>query len=299
MLKLLLNANIDISSNLKALMYKAILMHNLEMVKFIVEMYPDHDLNNNQYLNECCETNNKDALVYLLKCGANVHMIAQDSIKETHIDIIKILIDNNYVLSQSTLKYLLTNNYVYNLDNIIYMVKIGAEIKWIFDNEKERLTLQNLDYNAVYSTLECMITEGLIDHIKFFAENYLDLLRPEVNRLFVIACANGRNDIASYLYELGAELNDKALISACFFGHHDTVIMLLKFGMNFSSVNFTSAITKNKYNLFAITTNGYYNKGWKNETYDDLINNDITFRNDNYNYGEASEYVDIVKLLIR
>ena len=240
MLKLLLSdANILQLVNLQLLMTTAILMHDLSIVEFIVEFivetYPNHDLNKYNYLNDSCEAHNKDALIYLLMHGANVHVINQDSIAVTCVEIVKILIDHNYVLSKGTLKELLMDNYVYDLNNIIYLIKIGAEIQWFFDNENEDDMLPEQDnyYYYAHSPLERMITEDFFDIIKFLAENYLTLLRPEINRLFVIACANGRNVIAKYLYDLGVKLNVKALMSAIFFGHYETVVMLLKLGMKF------------------------------------------------------------------
>ena len=306
MLKLLLNANINVLSNLYVLMRAAIIMHRLPMIEFIVEMHPNHDLNKYKYLNECCESHNKDALIYFLKNGANVHMINQNSVTETNIDIIAVLIDHNYILSKKTLKKLLIRNFKYNLNNTIYFVKIGAKIKWLFDDEEKRKYRPNPNNYAFqcYSILERVITENKIDHIKFLAENYLTLLKPELNRLFVIACANGRNDIVSYLYDLYAEdalqLNIKALFSAIFFGHYDTIIMLLKYGMDFNMVSVctSSLISIKENNLFEIARTGYCSQNSHSEIYNDLVNNNTIFRNDNYNYGEASEYVNIIKLLI-
>ena len=153
--------------------------------------------------------------------------------------------------------------------------------------------------DCVKSTLELIVTSNKITHIKFLIENYFDLIKPHLNRLFVVACANGRTNIAEYLLDYGAELSCQALEGACFFGHFETVIMLVKRGLN---LNYC------KKNLIHLTIHGkiccIYDSGdedpfiisicyYSELLYDDSTN---TFRNDIYNYG--NDYVDILKLLI-
>ena len=302
MLKLLLNVNSNISSNilekLHVLIHTAISTHNLSFLEFIIETYPDYNVNENEFLDVCCELSNKDALMYLLKKGANIHLIDQRIVAQSRMDIVKILVRNNYILPKETLKELLIRNFVYDFDGVIYLIKLGAEIHWLFDNGVEKYEDVLVDGIMYYSNLEYIVMKGKFEHIRFLADNYLDLLKPELNRLFVIACANGRNDIASYLFDLGAEdasqLNDKALIAACFFGHYDTVVILLKLGLSFNSISTQTDVN----NLFDITSIGYGIKGRLSKIYGDLISNNTIFRNDIYNYGGDSEYVNIIKLLI-
>ena len=292
MLKILLQHNI-VQPQLKSLLDISIANNDLCTFEFIIESFPDHDIIH--CLDKCCIVANKEILLYLLKRGVDVSIVKGNYLLKASLDFIKILIDHNYSIPVITQKYLLIKYFTNNCDinDAVYLIKNDVDIKLLFDNEEERKD-KTTPYNSFseYSNLEYVTMRGHIGHIKFLAENYLDLLKPEINRLFVIACANGRNDIASYLFDLGAEVNNKALISAIFFGHYDTVIMLLKFGMEFSSIMI------NNNNLFTLTSIGYKKKGCVSKIYDDLIRDNIIFRNDIYNYGDDIEYVNIIKLLI-
>ena len=308
MLKILMNSTpnnkIDISLNLKDLMYIAIYEKKQNIIEFLIESFPNHDVN--QHLGRCCEKGNDEALIYFLKKGANIHIIDTEDLYDATIKIIKILIDNNYVIKQQTLEYHLIQQFMWqsDLNNVNYLLKIGAQIKWIFDREdagKNRVfAVDGMCCNKnIYSLLEFIIANGHFNKIKFLAEHYLPLLQPEINRLFVIACANGRNDIARYLFDFGVELNDKALLCAIFFGHHDTVIMLLKLGLNF---NLTG-----EYYYFKLAEYGYVHLNDVNSSkkrnysfidgwYVDLVNNNTIFRNDFFIC--SNDYFKIVKLLV-
>lgn len=295
MLRVLIDHKINISLNLPDLINSAIYKNKLDIVKFIVESFPEHNID--QYLNVCCESQNNDALLYFLKIGANVHDIITTSILHTSIDVIKILINHNYPVPLKPLKNVLRYHFTFDddLKNINYLLPIGTEIRWIFDvDDREatrRVTYPYALKERIYSSLEYVITTDHIDKIKLLADNHLNELKPKLNGLFIIACANGRNDIATYLFDLGAELNENALTIACFFGHFETVIMLLKLGMTFNMT-----INSIKENLFTFTSAGYLTQNCSSEIYNNLVSDDIIFRNDIYNYGEG--YLDIVKLLI-
>lgn len=291
MLKVLMDHYIDISINVKDLIIVAIGKEYLDVIEFLVESFPDHDIN--QYLNICCQASNVEVLVYFLKSGADINVIGEDYLSHTSIDVIKVLITHNYVVPVKPLKDILIFHFAFDddLQNVNYLFSIGAQIQWIFDIEHKganrKTSYLHCRKKSIYSNLEFVITKGHIKKIKLLADNHLNELKPKLNRLFIIACANGRNDIATYLFDLGAELDDKAMICACFFGHYETVVMLLKFGMNLSLI---------KENLFTFTSIGYLMAACSSDIYNDLINNNIIFRNDIYNYG--NEYLDIVKLLI-
>ena len=302
MIKVLMNHKIDISLNLTDLILAAIEQNKLDVIEFLVESFSSKiEININQYLDKCCEENNSDALIYFLKKGANINSINKDVLLQTYIDIIKVLIDVNYPVPEKTLKAVLMYNYVFdddmNFNNINYLLKNGAQIQWIFDTEnrgasRKRSFLICKD-KKIHSYLEHVIVKGQIEKIKFLVDADLNQIIPMLDRLFVIACANGQNDIASYLFELGAKLNDKAMISACYFGHYETVIMLLQLGMAFSS---TSSLTRVN-NLFKITYMGTNGCCFSySEIYDDLIEDNIIFRNDLYCGGD--KHLEIVKLLI-
>ena len=307
MLKMLMDNNIYISSeNLNNLIRAAIRNNNLEVIEFLVESFPDYNIN--RCLEYCCYERNHELLVYFLKRGANIHSMKIDPncLSEISINIVKILIDHDYPIAKKILNYILTTYFKndIHLENVKYLLANGAQIQYVFDIEergKNRdAAMHTYDGDYIYSLLELIITKGEFIKIKFLAENYLNLLKPELNRLFVLACANGRNDIATYLYDLGAELNDKALICAFYFGHLETIIMLLKLGM---VLNTHPVAIKD--DLFVLAYVGYVYKSIYSKLYDGLIdstpnntpNKNTIFRNDIYNYG-VSTHLDIIKLLI-
>ena len=194
MIKTLMDNNINIELNLDQLIGTAIECNNdyseHNVMEFLVESFSTA-INVNQYLNICCENHNEDALIYFLKRGANIHVIDTNSLETTSIDIIKILINHNYSIPIEILKVHLIYCFKRDSDlaNTDYLLSIGAQIKWIFDSEKVGETRDiecGKDHGKhIYSLLEFIITTGRFELIKFLAENYLTLLRPEINRLFV------------------------------------------------------------------------------------------------------------------
>jgi hypothetical protein len=299
MLKLLLDNNIDISKNLNDIFYCNIMIKDLESVIFLLETFPQCDINYG--LNVCCMNNYSDILLYLLTNGADINKITKESVLNTKIDIIKILILYEYPITTSALNIHLFKCFVYDdkLDNIYYLVENGGNPSCLIyydkrqqniasDNNTKMSRLHSLKWEILPSPLEYMITVGKITHIKFLAENCLNILCSELNRLAVLAAANGQCDILVYLLDLGAELDIKALISACFFGHLRMIELLLSYGMEFSSI---------EENLFTITINGELLKGTPSIEYTNLIKDNNIFKNDIYNYGR--DYVEIFRLFIK
>lgn len=298
MLKLLLDNGIDISDKLKYILINAVENFNLDVLAFVIESFPEHNIN--YLLNMCCELHNADALLYLLRNGANIHSVDLISTLVTSLDIIKIFVAHSHPPPEHILTYHLIRRFIRDelLTDINYLIGIGANIQWIFDRENDKdhhlnylrnkeMLLKDHKYDTLSSILEYIVSKGKINHIMFLASDYLSILQPEINRLFIIACANGQCDMALYLLDLGAELDNKALVSACFFGHLEIVILLLKLGMDIYSITD---------NLYTVTKMGNSPKCSKTFVYDDLINNNTIFRNDVYKYG--NKYVDIIKLLI-
>ena len=93
-----------------------------------------------------------------------------------------------------------------------------------------------------------------------------------------------------------------------FFGHYDTVVMLLKYGLSFTLNQLKASQIKE--NLFKILTHGYVNSDdtykkkskslrWNfiTDWYSDLVTDNTIFRNDLYNYG--NDHQNIAKLIVR
>ena len=327
MLKLLLDNNINLRNNLKNIFTDCVDSGNLDSVSFLLETF-SAEININDAFNSACLGNHINIMTYLLKFGADVNSLIYNTPWNIKFDTFKFLLESGYspvaqfefdTLHQHLLHHLL-GQFVNNacLDNTHYLVKKGANMNWLvqdiplchFDdyNKAKQFMLDGnmLDKVNVRSPLEFVVMSGKLTHIKFLFENYFDLIKPHLNRLFVVACANGQNQIASYLLDYGAELSFRALTSACFFGHYETVVMLLKLGMTVDLPKVNSISQNTSINLCSSVFGGNSNYRY-DPNYSDInrdlcyyafISHDDIFRNDIYNFGTNKTYVDILKLLI-
>jgi hypothetical protein len=294
-IKLLINNNIDILKNIDNLVKNATFNNDIDFIMFLVNYVPQLDLN--KYLNYSCINNILDIMTYLLQNGADIHMINYEAMANANFDTIKFLIKYNCKIRKDILeKHLiscLTSDTI--MDNFLFLTGY-VDATCIFKHDSgciQRGNQKTIYYdNFSYSMdiLEYIVSKGRIDSVKFLVENYYNLFITEVDRLFIIACANGQNEIAKYLFALDTKLDNKALICGCFFGHLDIVTWLLSLGMDFNNIT---------ENLFVAVEHGYsYRlKMYESETYTNLINNNTIFRNDIYNYG--GKYIDIVNVLIK
>ena len=309
MLKCLLDNNINLKPSVVNILLNCVEEKNLDSVMFLIETFSDLDLN--LALDKACEKN-IDILTYLIKCGANINELFFGTVLNAKSNTFKFLIECGYVAAHIVLDIHLKNVFVNDdhLDNVNYLIKHGANIKYLSTYEEISTTYNNYNttkynmevndnWDGVKSPLEFIITANKIMHLEFLFDNYFDVIKPHINRLFIIACANGRISIAEYLLDYGAKLSCKALVSACFFGHFETVILLLKRGLKFEDISD---------NLFNMIVNGklcaihdfrrYITPSISSSLnhYYQLTENNDTFRNDIYHYG--NDHVNILKLLI-
>jgi ankyrin repeat protein len=301
MLKLIMEYNIDISGVLETVFYNSIYRKNLDVLIMIVENYPQCNINGG-FIQACCH-NNIDAMKYLLKVGASINSLTDNVLYNASIDTINFLIQIGYYPGKTVLnnKLLKPISICAPIDNLLFFINHGADpqhifnIDTIYNGYKGTVgkvgTMQiNSYYLNIPSPLEYIVSVGNMEYIKYFTENHYNLCEPELNRLFVIACANGRCDIAKYLlgFDNGTMLsNIKCLIMACFCGHMDIVLLLLQWGQRFEDIEME---------LFTVVKDGYFNI-CGDETYLTIIDNDPTFRNDVYAYG--NDHLEILKLLIK
>jgi ankyrin repeat protein len=292
-LKLLIKYNLNIEKLICPIIELAIKYNDLDVVVYMKEIFPYCDIN--IWAQNCYRYNNVNILKYLCQNGVDVQYIDTEymSYGQT-VDIFKFLIDNNCNIGKKTLDNICREHFIKDTDlnNTYYLVKYGADIEKCIVN-KIRMTdkkniLINEHYTRLTSPLEYITSVGKIGHIKYLVENYYHLIQPQINKLFIIACANGQNEIVKYLYTLNVRLDEKALISACFFGHLNTVNLLLEFGMD---------IYDTKENLFVVIDDGIHSSNIPSLTYNNLINDDDVFVNDVYNFG--IQHSDILKLLIK
>lgn len=269
MLKLL-NANIDITTNIDVVMLSAILQNSLENVMFLIPFVD----NINKYLRNVCLHNNISIMKYLLQSGADITVLEDDMPKVLNIDTI-IFLDKcglkigKKILDKSLLHDFINKN---NTNNFSYFIEYGASMNYIFHKQKVGKKINNYNY-----PLQHAIYIGKINYIKYLCENYYDLIYPEFDALFLMACAYGQCDIIKYLHSLGATINDLSLIVACYFGKLNVIELLLSYGMDGDI----------RENLFCVLEDGYYKRGHNSRIYDEVINKDCIFKTRNMQWGNV------------
>lgn len=282
MLKFLYNT-INISKYSKNIYEMMFNTNDLDSIIFLVDNFPELDLKDG--LNKACANSNIEIMKYFLGKGLNIEDIVLGNYNLKY-KTIKFLIDCGYPTDKIDLNNVLLRVFVFdNIEKVYYLHDNGANISCIINekltNPKNFFVLAEI-YN---SPIEQVIMKGKIEHIKFLIDNYYDIIKPKLNNMFVIACANGKIDIAKYLLEFDIEIHIKALISACFFGHLNIVKMLLELGQSFDDVD---------ENLFDVVIWGN-SKPEISKCYDRLIDDDI-FKNDVYEYGK--DHYAIIQILM-
>jgi ankyrin repeat protein len=268
----------------------------LPIVMYLTESFPEVKLDS--ALMCACRANKIDVIKYLLEKGTDITMIDNKTIMNCNIEVLKLLINYNIHVDKTLLSPQLLTCFVNDTDfeNVNYLLGQGADITLMFEYDKnEKVYSLERKNSAIYmcryeylnSPLEYIVSVGKMTHIKFLVDNHYDLFQPEINRLFIVACANGQCDTAKYLYALGAELNNESLKAACFFGHYDIVLYVMSSGLELTNVD----------QLLGNCLFSYHSRCRSSPTYDDLIKDGTIYKNDVYNYGKGC--VDICKLLFK
>lgn len=301
MVKLLVEYGIDISTKIDYIFIYASLYGELDLVKYCVEN--NYACEINLALTYACMKGHFDLVTYLLSIGADVHTVHITHIYSDDIKIFKILIEHGYHIPIEYINIIFYRCFISaknTIVDILFLIGYGANPEWIFDcntnnyDNIHKIVGHPEKYEAVNSLTEFIVSMGYISHIKYLSEVNYDKLLLELDRLFIVACANGQMEMATYLLELGANINaenNMAINVACYFGHINMVEFLLD---KIDPLDITE-------NLFMTVIFGYISLAREiNETnvfapYRKLRGNNNILRNDLYHIGES--YTDIFKLL--
>lgn len=285
--------NINMMKCVQKIFRAVINMNNLEAVEFLVDSSTELDLDCG--FNKACESNNINIMKYLLKKGIDINRLIYR--RNFTIDTVKFLIENGY--NQDNINWEVRKSFCNesDLQNVKYLLKNGGNIDQIFENHyisgKYTHDFKTGDqYHYLICPIEHIIATDKKIHLEFLMDNYFDLLQLELNRLFVIACCNGRLEIAKLLLKIGAEITEKSMIFACFFGHKIMVEFLLENGLQFhdvKSVNLFTILFNNELSL--INTSAYANMIVTFDK-DNMLRNDIYCNN-------GHKHPDIIRLLIK
>lgn len=276
---ILLHNNINITKYLNDIYANLCRDKHLNALIYLVDNFPELDLKYG--LQRACENNAIQIIKYFLGKGLDIHDITLNS--DISLDTIKFIIDVGYWMDETNLDKCLVGAFLRsdNIEDVYYFTNRGANVKAITEFNVSIVP-------SHLNLLEHAITMGKYNHIKFLIDNHYDLLQSHINKMFVIACANGKVDIAKYLLEFDIEMNVKSLVMACFFGHYEIVMMLLELGLDFCDVD---------ENLFDVVITGYARRNAYSELYEKFVSEDDIFKNDTFKYGDGSN--KIIELLMK
>ncbi len=297
-IKFIMENGIDVSNKLDELVEDGIFNGNLEFIQFCYQL---GTINIDSAIKLSCSSNKLDILEYLLEIGGNINVIdSNDLLNNANYQTVVLLSKYNYVFPTNILHYIFRNSFVedVNIDEIYKLYNYVGNFNYIFHRETQFVkhvpsytniilasnTIAHGNNKLAISDLELLVCQNKIEHIKMMATYALNNLMKEVDRLFIVAIANGRLEIAEYLLELGAVVDyELAFNVAFFFGHIHMVKYLLNYNTNLTP------------ELFLMAAYGSSNDN-KHIGYANLIQDTTIFRNDVFNIGD--NYIELFQLLI-
>lgn len=297
MLELLVDYQIDIFKKISWLSLHAAKYGSLELIEYCYKHDVTIDVNTGLIV--ACRNSNVNIAKYTLELGANINIISDITIKNTSFAIVKLCLHHGIKLSTDSINEMFSKFFICEeIQELQILISHGADPNYIFESENKSeyyfdifQTIQYMTskkYDLLNSKLEYITSMGKISHIKFLVDMCFDKLEPELNRLFVIGCANGQIDMVNYLLDLGADIHtgdNLAFASACFFGHLHIVQLLLDKGVVINTITV---------DLIMLVVYGYIPEK-RRLGYRQLITKNI-FRNDLFNIGIS--HLDIFKLLM-
>jgi ankyrin repeat protein len=304
MVKILVEHHIDISAKIDDILICGVKSDELELVTYCIENNYNCDINS--ALEYACQCGYLDIITYLLRMGADVSTIDVITINCNNIKLLKILVTYGYCIPVEYIDFIFSQCFT-NINNditdLLFLIEYKANPEFVFKWELDNYDYTDIGmivdnprhYHRVNSHLEFIVSMGYISRFRYLLEVNSDRLLLEVDRLFIVACANGQMDMVIYLLELGADINTElymALNVACYFGHIDMVKFLLE------KINLAD-ITEN---LLMLVIHGWmsiiyaFNEKNTYAPYRKLRGTNNILRNDIYNYGIYHK--DIFELLI-
>jgi ankyrin repeat protein len=301
MLNLLIESGIDVSRKLDGILIYGAEHDDIDLVTYCIENNITHSIN--MILLFSINSNHLDIITYLLENGADLNEVDSKNIYGIEFSTAQILTKHGYKFDSLTINNLFIRSFLADddLEHSYYLINHGADANCICDRESRPCRNDNTyvvftkEYLELNSYLEHLVVDNKLLQMEYLAQNHFHKLKSELDRLFVVAMANGHIRMGLYLLDLGADLhyqNNQALIWATFFGHVDSVNLLIERGV------ILDGMTKN---LFMIVICGYIESnshtiGPSDTYYDKLINNFDIFKNDEFCSGNG--YLEIFKLFI-
>lgn len=323
-LKYLVNMGVDITKNLEKLIICGICNKNIDVIKFCYELF---NKTTPEMLHKSVYYDNYDALNYFLDQGADINLLNPEDFKYSKdTKLIKILANNNYkhnnVVLGKIFKYCIIDKDIndvmeaFNYVNFDYILEME---KYYVDNypDKEKYGCmqfslpQGEHFMCIYvlSAFEYVVHMNKIEHMKFIIKHCGNKL--DINKLFIIAVANNRLEIANMLLDVNDNVDfNTAMECACFFGHYDMVKYLLKFNVDFNPILMDMCVNGSNYRIkktmyqvilkkVNILNDIFYYGNKHNMIIEFLIKNNINFTIESFEKFNFDKYtLDIVKQLL-
>jgi hypothetical protein len=248
---------------------------------------------------------NIKSLEFLLQHIEDINELNQNLLKFINFDVIMILLKYGYVFSKDMFEINFRYLFIHsdNINQLKELYELGGNFNYILSIEKEyennpprkEEIIQNYNYilcgtiirnqQIIVSDLEMLVYNNFFDNIKMIVEYNTNEMMEELDRLIIIAIANGRMEILLYFVALGGTININFGIKiACYFGHIDMVKYLLSNGACLEP------------ELFTICANGSNTFFGRDIYSSEFIKNNNIFRNDIFNFGNFHE--EIFKILM-
>jgi hypothetical protein len=286
-IRLLIQNGIDISLQLDNLLLFGALKNMLDMVSLCVELKATKL---NIAFEISCNNNCLDIINYLLGIVPDLSVTNNMNLDKANSETVVLLLKNEIHIDPQTLNRIFLDCFVTENDitKSLELMEYGVDPNCLFDQE---ICLQEITINPSNiirtmmsghskSKLEFLVVSNKRSQLDYLANNYFSRLEPELNRLFIVALANGCTSMAIYLLDLGANYElccTQALIASCFIGHMKSVRFLLDKGMKLNEL---------EENLVMIVMQGHKTLYGTTNYYDKLITNNDTFRNDKFIFGK-------------
>lgn len=193
-IKYLVKQGVDVNMPFMMAVYK----NNYKLVQYLIEHGADEDINNDDALEFAFKHNKHKMVKYLIEHGADPNIynggLLLYNLERENFEMIKFLVEhgadvniNNGVVFKSAIKG--------DLDIADYLLKNGVDIN--INNGK---------------LLASRVARGKFNIVKYLVENKIIIDELSLQ----IAAYSNRNDIAEYLIENGANINDLLLDNTTF-----------------------------------------------------------------------------------